>query len=319
MEQKGRQEVKENNTNAAAKAEREPSPETDAWAAGLRGGQGDVVSDDPLVFGKPRQKQRARKPSKGEPRGPEIVLVQQREDIQAEVGAWEAGLRGGEEREDDIDAMVFSNPHFRKAKAEARPPRSPSKPKASKSPVDSPSRPRSPAVPTPKPKAASRSPQISARRADQEDLPSAPSPPTPPTQMRRSQSQPPDATAKQVPEASRQRLSQPSVDRPTHSPCRLPRIEPNDQTRPVRSSSKPASEAVASPTPPKASRAQSVGAARRATPKEEGGRQMFDKNELRSMHKDMFRAATGLLLRNLIQVTISSPYSGESNGKEHGK
>ena len=163
LEQKSRQEAKKDLNDLTSPPEREPGPEADAWAAGLRGGSEDNASADPLVFGKP--KPRARKPSKGEAtRAPEIVLVQ-REELQAEVNCWEAGLRGGEEK---MDAMVFSNPHFRKgkdgreAKAEARPPRSPSKPKALQSPMDSPVRPRSPALAAPKPKAL-RSPQPSAR------------------------------------------------------------------------------------------------------------------------------------------------------------
>ena len=110
----------------------------------------------------------------------------------------------------------------------------------------------------------------------------------PPTQMRRSRSQPPDP-ARQMPEVPRQRLSQPNADRPTRSPGQLPQIEPNDQTRGVRSVSRAPPEAT--PSPPKPSRAQSVSAPRRVASKEEGGRQMFDKNELRSMHKSMFEAA----------------------------
>ena len=65
-------------------------------------------------------------------------------------------------------------------------------------------------------------------------------------------------------------------------------------SRGPRSSSRQRDEEVPSPPQPRAvvpspMRAQSVGAAPRAD--KEGGRQMFDKNELRSMHSEMFQAA----------------------------
>lgn len=39
-----------------APRQQKPSVESDAWAAGLRGGPEEKDSSDPLVFGKPRRK-----------------------------------------------------------------------------------------------------------------------------------------------------------------------------------------------------------------------------------------------------------------------
>eukprot|EP00438_Fugacium_kawagutii_P013986 Skav200737 [mRNA] locus=scaffold274:236232:238785:- [translate_table: standard] len=97
------------------------APEAEAWAKALRGGDDEMRSSDPLVFGKPRAQPRAqaqRAPRKG---------GKVDHDFNSEVESWQAGLRGGEE------PLVFSNPSYVKA-SKAPEKRSPSVPKRQPAP-----------------------------------------------------------------------------------------------------------------------------------------------------------------------------------------
>lgn len=262
--------------------------EAEAWAKALRGGDDEMRCSDPLVFGKPRPRRKLGDGRDGV--GARGVLEPGANgangaNFKSEVDSWQHGLRGGEE-----DPLVFSNPSYRKAsKGEKRSPsvsKRPQPPAAAAQPV--------PAAQV----AAARPPKMA--------------PETPPKLKKGPEIRP---------AVVRRCASQPPAGAPAVAACRSPPLLPGRQrggsgqsdlgkqclpditlqpSRAARSSSRHRDPPEEVPSQPRAVpapspvRAQSVGAAPRD---KEGGRQMFDKNELRSMHSEMFQAAI-LKMRN---------------------
>eukprot|EP00930_Biecheleria_cincta_P049332 TRINITY_DN34553_c0_g1_i1.p1 TRINITY_DN34553_c0_g1~~TRINITY_DN34553_c0_g1_i1.p1 ORF type:complete len:578 (+),score=96.40 TRINITY_DN34553_c0_g1_i1:99-1736(+) len=287
--------------------------------------------DDPLVFGPPKLP-RGRRNNSGEPRRPSSRGPKVQEPVDDDDASTGKVPNHG-------DPLVFSNPQFVKPKAKAlKPPRSPLpgrpplSPEQACSPIPSPAQ-RVPDALRNKLDQRSAEQKLDSRcssphmrpisdRSSAHDRPKMPIPRSDSSKslegdgiaadlrlLRRSSSQPPEpSVAEQMPERLKQRLQQHSAERPPRDK-NGPNLPPLDQQDPSRRSlSQGPAEAAGHGSPMRAqkqiARARSVGAPTPPSKAEEGGRQMFDKNELRSMHKAMFMASIQRHREDLVSAAL---------------